>query len=168
MTTARRIANHVTRTVTGPMWHGPALAEALEGVGPAEAASHPVPGAHSIWELVLHVAWWAETALGRLTADASAEQSETPAEDWPAAPAPTPAPTPAQWDAAVERLRASYARLAAAVEALDDAALRAPVSTPGPRHTVEVMLHGVIEHGTYHGGQIALLRRALADAAAPA
>ena len=29
------------------------------------------------------------------------------------------------------------------------------------------VLHGVVEHGTYHGGQTALLRRALGSAAPP-
>jgi uncharacterized damage-inducible protein DinB len=152
MSIGRRIANHITRTVTGPMWHGPSLSEALDGVTATEAASRPVPEAHSIWEIVLHVAGWAEVALARLGPDAPAE----PAEDWP----PLPEPTPEHWNEAVERLRASYERLATAVENLDDAALRAPVSVPGPRHSVDVMLHGVIEHGTYHSGQIALLRRA--------
>lgn len=153
MTATRRLANHITRTVTGPMWHGPSLAEALDGVTAEEAANRPVAGAHSIWELVLHVTGWAEVALARLTP----EEPASPVDDWPA----VPDPTPEHWEQAVERLRDSYERLAQAVEMLDDAALRTPVSAPGPRHTVEVMLHGVIEHGTYHGGQIALLRRAL-------
>jgi len=31
----------------------------------------------------------------------------------------------------------------------------------GADYSVSNLLHGVIEHGTYHGGQIALLKRAL-------
>jgi uncharacterized damage-inducible protein DinB len=159
MTAARRLADHITRTITGPMWHGPALAEVLAGVSAAEAASRPIAGAHSIWELVLHVAGWAEVARARLTSG----EPVVPDEDWPA----VPAPTPEHWHGAVERLRVSYERLAQTVEGMDDAALLARVSAPGPRHSAEVMLHGVIEHGTYHGGQIAILRRALASTAAP-
>jgi len=45
--------NFVKRAFDGPMWHGPALAELVAGVSSEEAAAHPVPGAHSIWELVL-------------------------------------------------------------------------------------------------------------------
>jgi hypothetical protein len=26
-------------------------------------------------------------------------------------------------------------------------------------YSVDVLLHGIIEHGTYHGGQIALLKK---------
>jgi uncharacterized damage-inducible protein DinB len=153
MTAAQRLANQITRTVTGPMWHGPALDDGVADITPAEAASRPVAAAHSIWELVLHVAVWAEVALARL----GPEPPIAPAEDWPA----VPEPTAASWKAAIERLHLSHERLAQVVEQMDDSALRAIVDLPGPRHSVEIMLHGVVEHGTYHGGQIVLLRRAL-------
>jgi uncharacterized damage-inducible protein DinB len=153
MTAAQRLANQITRTVTGPMWHGPALDDAVADITPAEAASRPVIAAHSIWELVLHVAVWAEVALARL----GPEPPIAPAEDWPA----VPEATAAHWGAAIERLHLSHERLAQVVERMDDSALRAIVDLPGPRHSAEIMLHGVVEHGTYHGGQIVLLRRAL-------
>jgi len=35
----------------------------------------------------------------------------------------------------------------------------------GLDYTVATLLRGVVEHGTYHGGQIALLKRALAKSA---
>ena len=63
------------------------------------------------------------------------------------------------WRDAVERMESSYRTLARDVAALDEKALDAKV--PGHDYTVRVMLHGVIEHGTYHGGQIALLKKAL-------
>ena len=154
-TAARRLADQIRRTLTGPMWHGPALDEALRGITPAEAMRRPIVGAHSIWELVLHIAVWAEVALTRL----GPEPQAAPPEDWP----PVPSSTPANWDSALERLHVSYERLAQAVQTMDDAQLRAEVAGPSPRHSVEVMLHGVVEHGTYHGGQIVLLRRALAQ-----
>jgi uncharacterized damage-inducible protein DinB len=58
----------------------------------------------------------------------------------------------------------SYRGLAQDVRKLDDAAIDAMV--PGLEYTMSNLLHGVIEHGTYHGGQIALLKKALARAAA--
>jgi uncharacterized damage-inducible protein DinB len=44
------------------------------------------------------------------------------------------------------------------VKALDEAAIDAKVT--GLEYTASNLLHGIIEHGTYHGGQIALLKRA--------
>lgn len=61
--------------------------------------------------------------------------------------------------AAVEGLDAAYQSLAEATAALDEAQLETRV--PGQEYTARILLHGVVEHGTYHGGQIALLRRAL-------
>ena len=63
------LANHIKRTVAGPMWHGPALDELLKDVTAELAASRPVEGVHSIWELVLHVAAWAEISEARLRGD---------------------------------------------------------------------------------------------------
>jgi uncharacterized damage-inducible protein DinB len=62
------------------------------------------------------------------------------------------------------QLRGAYEALAAQVETLDDAALRATVR--GRDHSVETMIRGVVEHGVYHGGQVALLKRALESAPA--
>jgi uncharacterized damage-inducible protein DinB len=63
-----------------------------------------------------------------------------------------------QWRIAVERLGFSHRLLAADVREMDDQQLDALV--PGQEYSVSVLLHGVVEHGTYHGGQIALLSRA--------
>ena len=136
------------------MWHGPALSELLSDVTAEAAAAHPIPGAHSIWELVEHVRAWTEIVRARLAGTANREPST--GEDWP----PPPAPTMEHWRAAIDRLREGHRLLAGDVAALEDAALDAPVA--GRSYTVWAMLHGVVEHGTYHGGQIALLKRASA------
>ena len=153
---AALLANHIKRTVTGPMWHGSALAEVLAGVTHVEAAAHPLPTAYSIWELVAHVTAWAEISNARLKGERIADP--TAAEDWP----PVPPADEAAWQAAVERLQTSHRELARAVRHLDPATFEHKV--PGLEYTVSNLLHGVIEHGTYHGGQIALLKKALKEA----
>ena len=42
---------------------------------------------------------------------------------------------------------------------MDDVAVNAKV--PGLEYSSWVLLHGIVEHGTYHAGQIMLLRKAL-------
>lgn len=150
--TSTVLARHIRRTFTGPMWHGPALEQVLAGVSAADARSRPVDGAHTIWEIVLHVAAWAEIACERLAGRRLGDA--TPDEDWPRM-----AEDDAEWPATVERLQASYRSLAREVRGLDDAVLETNVT--GLEYTVSTLLHGVIEHGTYHGGQIALLKRAI-------
>ena len=147
----RQLANHIKRTVSGPMWHGPALNEVLDGVTSETASAHPLAGTHSIWELVLHVTVWADIARARLQGERIGDPP--PADDWPA----VGDATDAEWTSAVERMRESYRVLAHDVKQLDDAKLSEKI--PGLDYTVSNLLHGVIEHGTYHGGQIAMLKK---------
>ncbi len=58
MTEVERILDQFRRAFEGNAWHGPALLELLGGVSSADAAARPIPSAHSIWELVLHIAAW--------------------------------------------------------------------------------------------------------------
>lgn len=149
---AAHLSNHIKRTVTGPMWHGPALDDVLKDVTHEQAVARPIAGAHTIWELVLHVTAWTEIARARLRGERTADATE--AEDWP----PVGTTGGPEWNTALERLRDGHRALATDVRRLDDAAFDAKV--PGLDYTVSNLLHGVIEHSTYHGGQIALLRRA--------
>lgn len=149
---AAQLSNHIKRTVTGPMWHGSALDALLADVTHEQAATRPIAGAHTIWEIVVHVTAWAEIARARLRGERTADA--TPAEDWP----PVGATGSAEWQAALARLHDAHRALATDVRRLDDAAFDANV--PGLDYTVSNLLHGVIEHSTYHGGQIALLKRA--------
>ena len=77
------------------------------------------------------------------------------ADDWPPA-----GRTEAQWRAAVKRLTKVNQELLSALfkfpeERLDD-------RLPGRKHSFYFMLHGVIQHNLYHGGQVALLKKLLA------
>jgi uncharacterized damage-inducible protein DinB len=160
MSRATRLAKQIERTVTGPMWHGPALADVLDGVTHEHAAARPIPSAHSIWELVLHIAAWAEIAHARVHGESIGDP--TPDQDWPPPPLSGADPNCGSdpvWRLAIERMRESYRRLAAAARELGDDQLDARVT--GLEYSVDFLLRGVVEHGTYHGGQIALLRKAL-------
>lgn len=153
MSRGQRVAEALERSVSGPMWHGPALADLLDGVTAEQASAHPVSGAHSIWELVLHATAWTEIARERLAG--SAKANPTPEEDWP----PVLDTSPDAWRAAIEQLKEGHRELAAEAARMDDAMLVGRV--PGKDHSVIVMMQGVVEHDAYHGGQIAILKRAL-------
>ena len=166
--TAAQLSNHIKRAVSGPMWHGPSLDELLASMSSDQAAARPIPGAHSIWEIVLHVTAWAEIALARLHGQRTGDPA--PDEDWPPVPGSVPGsdpgtdPAAANWHAALERLRESHRALATDTRRLEPSAFDDKVA--GADYSVSNLLHGVIEHGTYHGGQIAVLKRALEARAA--
>ena len=153
MSDSASLARQLRQTVAGPMWHGPSISEALSGVTYVAANSRPIPGAHSIWELALHIASWADIARTRLGPTAMRDPIRS--KDWP----PVPNPSPATWRQSVELIESSYDALATQVASLSPDDLNRIV--PGRDYTVETMLRGVIEHGTYHGGQIVILRKAL-------
>jgi uncharacterized damage-inducible protein DinB len=145
------------------MWHGPALVDVLDGVQHDRAAAKPIAGALSIWEIVLHITTWAEIARLRLTGQATGDP--TPEQDWPPVSgsdlhsSSDPASDPViAWRLAVERLGEAHRQLASDVRQLDDEKLDALV--PALKYSVSILLHGIVEHGTYHGGQIALLKKA--------
>lgn len=140
------------------MWHGDAVNELLVGVSPRDAASHPVDAAHSIWTLVLHMTAWADIVHDRVHGTSLGDPTD--ARNFPAAPARISARA---WAGARTQLTVAHERLAETVAALTDDALGARVT--GKSHTVGEMLDGVVEHSTYHGGQIAVLKRALTSAA---
>jgi hypothetical protein len=153
MTECERIRDQIHRAVHGEAWHGPGLKELLAGVGAAQAASRPLPAAHSIWELVHHITAWATIVRRRIE---SAEKIEVTAEvDWP----PVNSTDDASWSAALDRLEASHAALERTVAGLSPEALLR--KAPGSDNSAYVLLLGVLQHGLYHGGQIALLRKAL-------
>jgi hypothetical protein len=102
------LAESLGQSLSGDPWHGPSMAALLADVTPEDAMSQPVAGAHSIIDLVLHLAAWTQEVGSRLRGNP------------PALPA------------------------------------------LGTGVTVAAMLAGLARHDGYHGGQIAILKRALA------
>lgn len=146
------LATAVRATITGPMWHGPTLRDAVAGLSAEQAARHPIAGAHSIWELVAHVGAWADIARERI---AGRRVDVTPERNFPL----VGDASETAWADAVLVMEARYEALADAVASLDADALRREAGAGQP--SVGVVVRGVIEHGVYHAGQISLLRRVL-------
>lgn len=155
MTECQRIADQLGRVFQGDSWHGPSLMELLKDVTAAQAASHPVPGAHSIWELVLHLTGWQDAVRRRMHGEVV---TVTPgsAQDWP-----PEGSGDAEWKQAQERLISSHQRIHDEIAELGDSRLGETVA--GKDYSLYVMLHGLAQHTVYHSGQVALLKRAMAS-----
>lgn len=147
-----RIVDQMRRAAEGPAWHGPSLREVLAGIDAGRAATRAVPGAHTVWELVLHVRTWRDVVRRRLAGE---WWEPTPEEDFPS----PGEPSEERWEAAVAEMEAAGMELSAAVERLEPPRLQEPIRPGGD--PIHVVLHGVVQHDLYHAGQIALLKRAL-------
>lgn len=151
-----RLEEQLRLALEGEAWHGPSVLEALSGVSAEQATSHPIPGAHSIWELVLHIGSDYGLVLRRLAGDG---RRLTPEEDWPSCPPPTAE----NWQQAVEALRGLNQQLREAVRAFPVERLDEPLVPEAP-YTAYTQFIGVTQHNLYHAGQISLLKRALTTA----
>lgn len=159
MTELGRIADLVKRAYDGPAWSGPSLVEVLQEISSTEAAARPLEGAHSIWEIVAHIAAWEEVVTRRLRGEAKREYSQD--EDWP----PVRDTSEAGWSALLMRLKTTNLELRQAILAFEQSRLSGVV--PGADYSFYVMMHGAVHHDLYHAGQIAVLKRAHAAHRAP-
>jgi uncharacterized damage-inducible protein DinB len=147
------LADQLRRSQNGDAWHGPSLSEVLEGITAAQATQWPIQEAHTIWELVLHVAVWQQHILHRIE---QREMGDQPDEiDWPE----VTDTTEDAWGSALEHLQKVNDDLVHVVEMLDDAKLYSEVR--GKDYNFHFMLDGMTQHNLYHAGQIALLKKTL-------
>lgn len=151
MSEIKRINDQLKRAFEGKAWHGPSVSEVLAGVTAEQAAAHPIAGAHSIWELTLHIATWERVGRRRIEEFIPIDVSDE--EDWPA----VEDTSDEAWSSTLDELRSNHEALRAAIRALDESRLEDIV--PGTQYSVYFLLHGVIQHDLYHAGQIALLKK---------
>lgn len=151
-----RFADQLERCFQGGAWHGPGLCEVLAGVDADTASRHGIAGAHSIWELALHIAAWLDIAACRAHGEAPKIDAER---DWP----PARGTSEAAWREVQATLEAAHQRLHAIVLALDDSRLDDAVDGSDP--TLRGLLFGILQHNTYHAGQMATLAKATAEPA---
>ena len=153
MTEVARILDQYDRALSGDAWHGDNVWKILSDVSPEQAFQRPLQGAHTIWELLAHMAFW-ESEVRRRLAGTAGEPDESL--NYP----PMPPATAENWTRQLEAFRQSNAEFHQALTQLNDSVLDEPLSAP--EKSVYVEVHGVIQHHLYHAGQIAILRKNLA------
>jgi uncharacterized damage-inducible protein DinB len=145
MRQTQKIADSYRAATVKAAWYGPSLAELLARISPALASTPPVPGSHSISELLQHLLLWNERI--RDTSDSNPLPPWRPEKDWAEPPIP--------WKELVSRWSQSC-------ELLEDKIRNFPIDdlakqVPGRNYPYETLFHGVVEHTIYHSGQIAMV-----------
>jgi uncharacterized damage-inducible protein DinB len=154
MTEIDRILDQLKRAFEENAWHGPSVREVLAGVTAEQAHARPLRNAHSIWELVRHIAVWEDAGRRRLEGDRAQIEISSP-EDWP----PPEDTSEAAWESARLRLERGHEALVETIKRLPESRLNEPVAEG--MSTLYVTMHGVIQHDLYHAGQIAILKKGL-------
>ena len=153
MSEIERIRDQFERAFNGDAWHGPSVMSLLDGVTAQEAAAHPIPGAHSIWELTLHIAAWDDACRRRLEGDPAQLTGD---ENW----RPITDTSEAAWEQTKRELIDKHRGLLNAISAIDDSRLDQSIIATGEA-SAYVTLHGGVQHDLYHAGQIAMLKKAI-------
>lgn len=149
--------NLILRTLDPPRgqaWHGgPTPVGALRGVTATQARWLPARGRHSIWELVLHIAYWKYAIRRHLEPDVP-RFPRSPA-NWPSLPA---RPDEAAWERDRALLADEHRRLARAIRRFP-ANRWNRVPQAGKKWTFGDLILGILAHDVYHTGQIQMLKR---------
>src|SRR5262245_59131893 len=151
MSESKRLADQYEKALEGEAWYGPSWREVLKGVTATDAQRRPVPDAHTIGEIVLHVTTWHEAALKRFAGESP---QVTPEEDWRVAKFASDQ----EWFAATQRLFETGKTLENAVSAFPEARLQE--KRPNLDGTWFELAIGMLQHDLYHAGQAGLLKKA--------
>jgi uncharacterized damage-inducible protein DinB len=145
MNQTQRIADSYRAATIKGAWYGPSLAEMLAEISPELATMPPIPGAHSISELLQHLLLWNERV--RNTSDSHPMPRWEAEKEWAEPPIP--------WNELVARWNQSRELLEEKIRnfRVEDLAKQ----VPGRNYPYETLLHGIVQHAIYHSGQIAMV-----------
>jgi uncharacterized damage-inducible protein DinB len=146
------LADQISRAFRGESWHGPSVLEVLAGVSAEDAAARPIAGAHSIWEIVLHMTSGYTLVLRRVRGERA---QLSPEEAWP----PVADSSFSAWRETQHTLEQLNRQLQSAVRAFAAERLSQQLGSPYPAY---VQFCGAPQHDLYHAGQIVILKKALA------
>ena len=153
----RAIADQLARAHDGAAWYGSPTMTVLRDVTATQAARRPIPNAHTIWELVLHITAWQREVVRRLRTGIAREPALG---DWPV----PPAPSDDAWRSTLDDLRAAHRELLAEIERFPPARLTDTVRDASDgTHSYYVLLHGIVQHNLAHTAQVSLLKKSFAE-----
>ena len=145
------VAEQISRAFRGESWHGPSVREVLADVSAEDAAAHPIPGAHSIWEIVLHLISGYDLVLRRVRGERA---QLSPEEEWP----PVAEVSADAWRESQDTLEQLNQQLQSAVRAFPTQRLSQELGSEYPAY---IQFCGAPQHDLYHAGQIVMLKKAL-------
>jgi len=153
-TRSREYVRQLEQLYHGGSWQAESFAEKLKDVNETMAFSAPVPGVHSIAEIVWHCIYWRTVLIKRLVGnDKYRDQTVDtlnflPVEDL----------KKKGWESLKHELEETQTSLIAILNAYNDNFL---LKEYQPGYTYDYHVEGIIHHDVYHLGQIGLVKKIL-------
>ncbi len=157
MNRSEKLSNELYNSIFGDPWHGSPVKNILEEIPFEKAFLKPIPSAHNIIELTLHLNAWIEETLSRFNGNVPAEPTMG---DWP-----TPRDNNEEyWQTVKQKLFADTNRLIAVIKKFPEDKFDKLVGgerniSLGTGFSFEGLIIGLVQHNAYHTGQIALLKK---------
>jgi uncharacterized damage-inducible protein DinB len=133
-------------------WFGDTYLEKLADVSDKEAFTQPMPGVHSIAELVAHVIYWRSPTIKRLSGEKEYQASVDHPENWQSAEHLKAK----GWKKLLKEFDESQNKLTALLKAAKPEFFREEYSAG---NSWEYVTEGIIQHDIYHLGQLGLVKR---------
>ena len=151
------LVDELKKAYNGDAWHGNHTLSLLVSADPQKVFTHPIPNAHSIAELVLHLTAWTEEVIERINGTPAKEPIRG---DWPK-PVETSA---AEWDLMVNDFKKANDKLIELIGNLNVSNWATEIVDERNRELGSgvnnaQLVNGLIQHHAYHSGQIALLSK---------
>ncbi|MCX6169683.1 MAG: DinB family protein [Ignavibacteriales bacterium] len=157
MTRAKKLSDELYNSIFGDPWYGSSATDILREISIEQAFRKPIPSAHSIIELTLHITAWTEEILSRFNGN---KPSEPQIGDWP-----TPENyTEKYWVTVKQNLFDATNKLISVLKKFPEEQLDTIIGgernvSLGTGFSLEGLILGLVEHNSYHLGQISLLKK---------
>jgi uncharacterized damage-inducible protein DinB len=148
------IIRELENTLAGEPWFGRPINELIEEVDDKIAFTIPVPGAHSLVELLYHMITWAGFTLKRIERDQVNDMAAVEKLDWREID-----PQIHGWKEGIEEFKDMNNQIINLLKSKKDTFLDEKVDFRN--YNFRFLLQGIIQHNIYHAGQIAYLKKLL-------
>lgn len=153
MKTGEKLIQELEEVLSGEPWYGPSIYDILGRVTFESAYERPLPAAHNVAEIILHMLSWTEEVMDRLNGMTAGNPSSG---DWPE----PGAPDEQKWQLWIDDLKLANVNLVKIIAGFPEAQWLEPINDKrgyAPVATYKELVRGFIQHQIYHAGQIAVL-----------
>lgn len=157
MTINEKLAKELSDVLSGRPWYGNSVYTIISGISFEGAFERPVPGRHTVAEILLHMITWTEEVISRMQGNIAGLPASG---NWP----DTGSPEGEKLQRWVNDLKLLNTGLTGIIqnfpaEKWNEFANDQREGAAEKGVTYELLIRGFIQHQVYHAGQISLLNK---------